>query len=269
MENIGKLESHGYEITVSHRKTMDKFSYSVEANVSFARNKILFMDETPMVEPYQNQTGHPIGAGLFYLSDGIFNTQEELDSFTHAKGSKLGDIKIIDVNGDSVINAQDQVRADYTATPEYVFGLSISLKYQDFDLSIFFQGQTNAYNLDNAFVKLGNTDFDNAAVARANDRWTVDNPDGTMPRADTWQPGASDFFFFDATFIRLKTIELGYSLPDKLTSKLRVKDLRVYANAFNLLTWAKEIKWADPELIGNFTYYPQQRVINLGINLKF
>jgi TonB-linked SusC/RagA family outer membrane protein len=269
MENIGKSENHGYELTVNHRKTINKFSYTVEANVAFARSKILFMDETPMVEVYQNRTGHPIGAGLFYLSDGIFNTQEELDSFPHQGGSKLGDIKIIDVNGDSVINSDDQVRADYTATPEYVFGLSIGLQYQNFDLSIFFQGQTKAFNYDNEFIKLGNTDFDNAAVARAEDRWSVDNPNGTMPRADAWQPGATDFFFYDATFIRLKTIELGYSLPDKLSSKLRVKDLRVYANAFNLLTWAKEIKWCDPELNGNFTYYPQQRVINLGINLKF
>jgi hypothetical protein len=271
MENIGKLKSHGFELTMSHRKTMDRFSYSVEANIAFARNEILFMDETPMVELYQNQTGHPIGAGLYYQSDGIFNTQEELDSFPHANASKLGDIKIIDVNGDSVINADDRVRSDYNAnaTPEYVFGLNISLQYHDFDLSIFFQGQTKAANYDVEFIKLGNTDFDNAAVARAENRWSVDNPNGTMPRADSWQPGATDFFFYDATFIRLKTIELGYSLPEKLTTKLRVKDFRIYANAFNLLTWAKEIKWCDPELVGNFTYYPQQRVINLGINLKF
>jgi hypothetical protein len=147
--------------------------------------------------------------------------------------------------------------------------LNMNFQYQNFDLNIFFQGQTNAYNLDNNFIKLGNADFDNAVVERAEDRWTVDNPDGTMPRADFFQPGASDFFIYDATFVRLKTLELGYTLPDKLTSKVKLTDLRFYVSAFNLITWAKEIKWADPEMSGDLVYYPQQRIINLGINVKF
>ncbi len=267
--NLGKVDNHGYELVINHRNSVNTFVYSVEASVSFARNKVVFMDETPQIEPYQNQTGHPIGAGLYYQADGIFNTQEELDSYPHASGSKLGDIKIIDLNGDSVINAQDQFRFDYTATPEYVFGLNINLQYLNFDLNIFFQGQTNAYNYDNAFVKLGNTDFDNAVVERANDRWTVDNPDGTMPRSNTYQPGGTTFFLYDATFIRLKTLELGYSLPAKITSNIRTNDVRIYVSAFNLLTWAKEIKYADPEMSGNLTYYPQQRIINIGLNIKF
>jgi len=268
-ENIGKVDNNGYELVLNHRNTAGKLAYFIEATVSFARNKIVFMDETPQVEPYQNQTGHPIGAGLYYKADGIFNTKAELDSFPHPGGSRLGDIKIIDLNGDEKINAQDQFRFDYTATPEYIFGLNMNLQYRYFDLSIFLQGQTNAYNYDNAFVKLGNTDFDNAVVERANDRWTVDNPDGKMPRADAYQVGATTLFLYDATFIRLKTLELGYSLPSKITSKLKMKDIRLYINAFNLLTWAKEIKWADPEMSGDLTYYPQQRIINIGANVKF
>ena len=173
------------------------------------------------------------------------------------------------MNGDGKINAQDQFRFDYTATPEYVFGLNMNLQYRYFDLSIFFQGQTNAYNYDNAFAKLGNTDFDNAVVERANDRWTVDNPDGKMPKSDAYQVGATTLFLYDATFIRLKTLELGYSLPSKITLKLKMKDIRVYVSAFNMLTWAKEIKWADPEMSGDLTYYPQQRIINIGANVKF
>ena len=138
------------------------------------------------------------------------------------------------------------------------------------DLTLFFQGQTKVNNFDGSFGVLGGSDFSNAAVQRASDRWTPDNPNGTMPRADAWSYGATDFFLFDATFIRLKTIEFGYTLPEKVLNKTRLfKGVRVYASGFNLLTWAKEIKWADPELNGDFTTYPPQRIINLGVNVKF
>ncbi|MBN1951540.1 MAG: TonB-dependent receptor [Bacteroidales bacterium] len=268
-ENFGEVKNLGYEVILRHRNSLGKLIYNVEANLAFARNEIVFMDETPQVEIYQNQTGHPIGTSLYYQADGIFNTQEELDEYPHPSGSKLGDVKIVDLNGDSVINARDQFRFDYTATPEFVFGLTFNFLYRNFDLNVFLQGQTNAYNYDGAFTKLGNTAFDNAVVARAEDRWTVDNPDGTMPRSDFFEPGASTFFLYDATFVRLKTLELGYSLPDNLVTRLKLKGMRFYANGINLITWAKEIKWSDPELSGEFVFYPQQRIINMGLNIKF
>ena len=113
------------------------------------------------------------------------------------------------MNDDKVIDSKDQFRFDYTATPRIVFGLNASFKYSDFDMNLFFQGQTQAYNYDSQFVSLGNSNFDNAFADRAKDRWTVDNPNGTMPRADTYQPGSSTFFLYDATFVRLKSLELG------------------------------------------------------------
>ncbi|MFA5328084.1 MAG: TonB-dependent receptor [Prolixibacteraceae bacterium] len=268
-ENIGKVENHGFELKLSHRNTVKKLTYNLEGNVSFAKNEIVYMDETPQAEPYQNRTGHPVGASLFYKADGIFHTQEELDAYPHATGTQVGDVKILDLNDDEVINSKDQFRFDYTATPRVVFGLNASFKYSDFDMNLFFQGQTQAYNYDSQFVSLGNSNFDNAFADRAKDRWTVDNPNGTMPRADTYQPGSSTFFLYDATFVRLKSIELGYSLPKKVTSIIKMNDVRVYLSAFNLFTWAKDIKWSDPELSGYTLYYPQQRTINVGINVKF
>jgi TonB-linked SusC/RagA family outer membrane protein len=268
-ENIGKANTHGFELIVRHRNTINKFTYNIEASAAFARSKIIYMDETPQVEIYQNQTGHPVGTSLYYKADGIFNTQAELDSFPHNNSTKLGDLKIVDLNGDKKIDAKDQFRFDYTATPEYVFGLNLNLEYQSFDLSIFFQGQTHAYNYDGEFVKLGNSAFDNAVVERAENRWTVDNPNGTMPRSDAYQPGATTFFLYDATFVRLKSLEFGYSLPKNLATKIKTNEVRIYLSGSNLLTWSKEIKWADPEMSGDFLYYPQQRVINMGINIKF
>ena len=145
----------------------------------------------------------------------------------------------------------------------------MGLQYKNFDLTLFFQGQTSVRTYDGDFARLGGADFSNAVVERAKNHWTVDNPNGTMPRADAYQPGNSTLFLFDATFVRLKNMEFGYSLPENIPSKIGLGDVRVFASAYNLLTWAKEIKWADPENSGGFLYYPQQRTINLGINVKF
>jgi TonB-linked SusC/RagA family outer membrane protein len=272
-ENIGKVDNHGFELILRHRNSFNKLNYNVEGNMSFARSKIIFMDETPPAEAYQAQTGHPVGSGLYYETDGLFNTPEELAGYPHQSGTQVGDLKIVDVNDDGVIDAKDRIRVDKSNTPEIVFGLNIGMQYQNFDLSLFFQGQTSAYMDDNdytyGFASLGNSNFTNACVERAKDHWTVDNPNGTMPRADAFQPGSTTFFLFDATFIRLKSMEFGYSLPKGISSKIGLEDIRVYASGYNLLTWAKEIKWADPESSGGYLYYPQQRIINLGINVKF
>lgn len=269
-ENIGKVDTHGFELVLRHRNHIsDKLSYNIEANASFARSKIVYMDETPQAEPYQNQTGLPVGASLYYKADGIFHTQAELDAYPHINGTQVGDIKILDLDNDGVIDSKDQFRFDKTATPEIVFGLNLGLKYQNFDLTMFFQGQTNAYNYDDTFVNIGTINFSNAIVERAKNHWTVDNPNGTMPRADAFQPGSTTFFLYDATFVRLKSLELGYSIPKNIVSKIKFDDVRFYVSASNLLTWAKDIKWSDPEISGGSNYYPQQRIINLGINVKF
>ena len=134
---------------------------------------------------------------------------------------------------------------------------------------MFFQGQTNAYNYDDQFTKLGTSDFDNAVVQRAKNHWSEGNPNGSMPRARCYTPGNTDFFLYDATFIRLKNIDLGYTLPKSLISKIKLDDVRIFVSGFNVLTWAKEIKWTDPELSGNILYYPPQRIFSMGINVKF
>lgn len=268
-ENIGEVNNRGLELKLTHRNTVNGLFYNIEGNMSYAKNKIVYMDETPNSEVYQNRTGRPVGAELYYKADGIFKTQEELDKYPHVNGTQIGDIKILDLNGDGVIDSNDQYRFDYTSIPRLVFGLSAYLKYKNFDFSLFFQGQTGAYNYDNEYANMGGADPKNAFVDRAKNRWTVDNPNGTMPRANAFQPGNTTFFLYDATFVRLKTMELGYTLPKNLASRLQLGDLRVYLSGFNVLTWAKDIKWTDPEINGNALYYPQQRVFNIGLNVKF
>jgi len=272
-ENIGKVDNKGFELILNHRRTIKNLNYYVSGNVAFARSKIIFMDEVPPAESYQAQTGHPIGSALYYKTDGIFNTEEELNSYPHHSNTQVGDLKIVDVNGDGVINDLDRVRIDFSNVPEIVFGLNFGLTYKNIDISLFFQGQTNVIMGDNdmtyGFASLGNPNFTNACIYRAKNRWTVDNTNGTMPRSDAFQPGSTDFFVFDATFVRLKNIEVGYTLPKNLISKVGFNNIRLYVSGYNVLTWAKEIKWCDPETRGGYLYYPQQRIINLGINFKF
>jgi hypothetical protein len=159
---------------------------------------------------------------------------------------------------------------DNSAIPEYVFGLSSSFEYKGFDLSLYFEGQTKAWTYDSNLESFARTNLDNNTVFRSNNRWTVNNQDGaTMPRADSYQPGATDFFLYDATFIRVKTLEFGYNLGSKLSKKIGLDNIRLFVSGSNLFTWAKAITWRDPEIDGGFGTYPPLRIINFGINVKF
>lgn len=268
-ENIGEIKNHGFEAILTHQRDFGQVNLQVRGNVAFARSEVVFMDEVPNVEERMNQTGRPVGAGLFYKADGIFNTQEELNSYPSIPNAQVGDIKILDLNGDGVIDGNDRYRHHYTVIPEYIFGLNFDLRYKNFDFNLFFQGQTNVVNYDDRYPLLGTATFDNATVERARDRWTVDNPNGTKPRANAIEPGANTMWLFDATFVRLKSAEIGYSLPTNLISRVGLNNARVFASGFNLLTWSREITWADPEASGGFLYYPQLRLVNLGVNVTF
>jgi len=269
-KNIGKVDNHGFELVVKHRSKIGQLTYNIEGSTAFARNKINYIAET-QTAGYEAtwQTGRPIGTSTYYKTDGIFHTPEEILAYPHMQGTVPGDIKIVDLNNDYVIDAKDMYRSKYTSTPEITFGLNVSLQYKNFDFSMFFQGQTNANNYDDEFAKLGTADFDNAVVQREANHWSANNPNGNMPRARFYAPGTTDFFLYDATFIRLKNIDLGYTLPKSLTTKIKLDDVRIFVSGFNVLTWAKEIKWTDPELKGNILYYPPQRIFSMGINVKF
>jgi TonB-linked SusC/RagA family outer membrane protein len=267
-ENIGIVDNAGFELVLSHRNKIGQLFYNVSANMAYAKNKIVFADEVPRTYEYQNATGHPVGAGLYYQADGIFKTQAELDSYPHEANQKLGDIRVVDLNKDGKIDANDQFRFDYNATPKYTFGMNIDLQYKNFDWNISLYGQTKAYNYDGSLQSLGNQDFSNASVYRATDRWSPANPTGSMPRVDAYQRGNTTFFLFQQTFIRLRSTELGYTIPKSVISKLKISSVRVFVSGFNLLTWSPNIKWADPEVTG-FIGYPPLKIVNLGANVRF
>ena len=270
-ENFGEVNSHGVELILSTRgNIVNNLTYKVSGNLAYNNSEVIFLDEVPPARDYQKIQGKPAFTGLYYKADGIFHSQAELDKYPHDANTRIGDIRIVDLDGDGKIDDNDRYRVPYTSIPKYVFGLNSDFQFKNFDLNIFFQGQAGVRNYDGNAAALGGTDFTNALVWRAEDRWTEANPNGSKPRADAYQRGNTTFFLFDGSFVRLKTIELGYNLPASILTKTRVfKNIRVYASGFNVATWAKEVKFADPEFNGGYFNYPPSRIINFGATVKF
>jgi hypothetical protein len=279
-ENIGEVENKGFELQLSHRYNVGNVRYSLFGNVSFARNKVVFADEAPAAEEYQMATGHPINSELYYQAIGIYRDQADVDASPTLAGAKPGDIKYEDVNGDGVINSYDRVRMDETATPEIVYGFGGSVGYAGFDLSILFQGQENAQaylgtDAVGAYFPVMSYSLGNFTKWRADGRWSPDNHDATQPRGASATMNnnstmANTHWLIDAGFLRLKNLELGYTLPSDFSGRVGIGKLRLYVSGYNLLILHDHMKEMgfDPETT-DFWYYPQQRVFNLGVNLTF
>lgn len=274
-ENIGKMQNQGMELILSHFNQVQDFTYSVTGNVSFARNKILFKDEAPAAEPYQLETGRPLGSGLYYKYLGVFQNQEQLDNYPNMAGYGIGDAKYEDVNKDGVIDSKDRIRLDHGSTPEIVFGLNATASYKGFDFSVLFQGQANAArNLSGFNVELNYT-WGNFYQEVARDRWSLDNPTGTKPRANSIlfrNQEANTLWYVNAAFLRLKNLELGYTLPHSVTGRIGLEAVRFSISGNNLCLLFDSLKdWGlDPEESSPWGGgYSLQRTYNFGVNVTF
>lgn len=268
-QNIGKVDNHGFEFIISHINKIGKVGYNVTGNMSFARNNIVFIDEVPNTFRYQDQTGHPIGSQLVYNTIGIFKDQAEIDAYPHLSNAKPGDVIIEDYNADNAINSYDQYREERSTLPEIVFGLDLGVDYKNFDCSFFFQGQANAV-IYPGITTLGSSSSNSFAI-RAEDRWTLENTDGKMPRSGANFPRNSSLNRYNAAFLRLKNVEFGYTLPKSLVSRLGIQNMRAYFNAYNVFT-ISELSFMDPEADptkNDMNNYPQLRTFNVGFNITF
>ena len=269
-ENIGKVNNSGYELEISHQQVINKnFSYSIGFNFTHVKNKVVYMDEAANIADWQKIQGHPMDSWLVYKSDGIYHTQAEVDGSVHLPGALPGDIRYIDVNGDGNITSNDRVRIYQSPTPMNIYGITMGIKYKGIGLNILLQGQGKA-----AEVILPQQLGDNTTIPvwMFRDRWTTDNPNGTMPasfdRTDPRNNLLSDFWIRNAAFVRLKTVELSYTFPNKMVSHLKMQDLGFFISGFNLLTISK-IKDYDPELNEvSGSYYPQTRIFNAGVRIS-
>ncbi|MDR1720031.1 MAG: TonB-dependent receptor [Dysgonamonadaceae bacterium] len=272
-ENIGKAQNKGFEIVLSHARKDGDLSYKVSGNFSYNANKIIYMDESPNVPDYQRREGHPIDSYLLYLTDGIFNTQEEFDATTSKRaGAQLGDIKYLNRDDIEAIDNLDMVRLYESSIPKMIFGLIFDASWKGFDLNILWQGQAGAKTYVNPTIRNGDI---NIPMWMYENRWTPENAaNATMPRAfyhrsESYNTLTSDFWLRDASFLRLKSLELGYNLPANIARKASCKNVRLYVSGLNLLLFDK-IKDYDPEIVNTVgVFYPATKVYNFGVNLTF
>jgi hypothetical protein len=229
----------------------------------------VFWDETPGVPDNQQSTGRPMGSSLYYQAIGIFKDQPAIDAYPHWADAQPGDIIFKDVNNDKVIDGLDRVMDEKSNFPRFVGGLNASLKYKQFDLTLLVQGATGAQQ----YVQSESGEPGNYYKDFADKRWTPENTDASYPRAfnrgaEYWSGGHQNtFWLINTDYVRLKNLEIGYSLPMNVNKLLGIENLRIYMNGTNLFTIDKA-KVIDPETEAGTAYAPQ-RIISAGLTLTF
>ncbi|MEJ7678624.1 MAG: hypothetical protein WKG06_12345 [Segetibacter sp.] len=279
-QNFAKVSNRGFEYQVGYHDKSAGFTYAVSVNGSYAKNKILNWDETPGIPEYQKTTGNPMSAHLYYQAIGIFRDQAAVDKYPHWGGAQPGDIIYKDVNSDGKIDGLDQVRDNKTDIPTFTGGLNINLGYKNFDVAILIQGATGAERAYTEFSgEAGNFRMENVVG-----RWTPNNIDATKPRAwnrtsqywmaDGWPNNT--YWVRNSNYVRLKNLEIGYSLPQQLLKKFGIDAFRVYATGLNLLTLTGLTDF-DPEspntapgsIWVNSQVYPLNKTLSFGLTVTF
>lgn len=282
--NIGEVENKGYELMLGYRDIRPSgFSYNINATMSFARNKILYMDELYTGYDYKNQTGNPVG----YFTD-VYNYErlyQESDFIDGVLNPALpqpnttvypGDCKYTDMNNDGVVDDNDKMTTGYSTTPEYMFGLNADFNYRGFNLSLQFSGAAHVSRQMLVEYRIPFTNAGNRGLIDyfVDDCWTSTNTSATYPRisetSESWNSEDSTLWMADAKYIRLKTASIGYTFSNApRLEKVGIKALSVKLSGYNLLTFSP-LTFQDPEaLTTNDGAYPLVKTFDLGINLKF
>ena len=267
--NIGVIENKGFEMELGWNQKINKFRYFVRLLGSFARNKIVENGEAGYAYAYQSRIGQSLGQSFLYKTDGIFNSWEEVSSWAYQSGAAPGHVKIVDANKDGIIDDYDVVPVGYPSMPEINYSGRFGFDYKGFDVSVLFQGVKNVSTFDNGVIS-GLNGRNWSAKEYFQDQWTPEkgspNNVASLILANASFIKSSDYYLKDGSYLRLKNVEVGYTLPSAFTKKIKLDKVRLYANGFNLYTWRKNDLY-DPETVGNG--YLQTMVINGGININF
>lgn len=269
-ENIGEMKNRGFDMLVGWNDNIGDVQYNVSLNATYARNKILFWDETPGAPAWQVSTGLPVSTSLYYVADGIFHNQAEIDAYPHWEGAQPGDIRFKDINNDGKINADDRIRSDKNEEPRFVAGLTLGLNWKNWDLMALFQGATGGQ----VYIQTWSGTIGNFLKEYYDQRWTPDNPTANGPRTyeredQYWISNKNTYFLRKGDYLRLKNVELGYTFSVDALKKAGISKLRIYGDATNLFT-LDHVKVADPEARDvNLEAYPQRRIINFGVQATF
>jgi len=283
--NAGRMINRGVELSINSLNIKNKmFEWNTVFNLTFNRNKILDLNsDTPL---YQNEVsnsfvtiqaeGHPANSFYGYVTDGIFQTADEVKNHAvQVDGSTSpGDIRFKDLNNDGVITEADRTFIG-NPNPDFIFSMSNNFKYQNFDLDIYLYGVTgnDIYN-GNRVTTEGMASATNQ-TSETSKRWTGEGTSNSMPRAVYADPNgnnrASDRFIEDGSFLRIRNITLGYSVPKRITGKFGIENIRIYGSCENLATFTKYSGF-DPEVGLNgidLNTYPLNRTFSVGLKLNF
>lgn len=282
MTNAGKVQNKGFEVSIISHNITGKFEWNTELNFSYNKNKVVALDgDVPMYYGYQTHTvDKPVGAFYGYVTNGIFQNWNEVDNYAYqyqgndpANSTAPGDIKFLDINNDGVVNDYDRTYIG-NPTPKWNFSMNNSFAYKNFDLQIFFQGVAgnDIYNANRVTLE-GMYTITNQ-TKKVLDRWTGEGTSNSVPRAIYSDPNKntrnSNRFVEDGSYLRLKNLTFGYTLPQTLLKKAHLGTLRIYISAQNLWT-ITNYSGFDPEVQGGVdnSNYPLTWTASLGIDLKF
>ncbi|MEN9918604.1 MAG: hypothetical protein RL662_1040 [Bacteroidota bacterium] len=295
MKNAGNVSNSGIELAAEYKNYDKDFKYSINVNAAHNKNEVTYIGNeskiihgagfgTPRKEVSRAMEGYPIAMFWGYRTDGVFQNMAEVNAHVNSKGEKLqanaqpGDVRFLNLNGDDVLSEKDQTQIG-NPFPAWTFGSTINLEYKGFDLNIFIQASTdnNVYNATRR-MDLPTTNYQKSIL----DRWTGEGTSNKTPRVayndvnDNYR--VSDLFVEDASFLRLKSLQLGYTLPLRMTQRVGIDRLKIYTSVSNLFTLTKYTGF-DPELgakggwaldVGiDRAAYPQARTFLMGVNMSF
>ncbi len=268
-ENIGIVKNQGFEIQLDHRYRIGQVNYNVGGQFSFAKSKIVFIDEAANIPDWQRRTGRPVDYLMLYEADGLYQDTDEISKSVHFADAKPGDVKFVNKNGDDKIDSNDQIILTESPTPKIVYGFTLGAEWKNISVNMLFQGQ--------ALAKTVYKPWDlNQQVEYFDGRWISkrETPNAVYPAAYDMSSSSiqneSTIWVKDNSFLRLKNIEISYTFSKQLVNKLGIDNLRISANANNLFFLYDKVKMLDPESRSSTGwYYPQQRLISIGLNLTF
>ena len=282
LSNIGIMDNEGFDANIEFTNTTSGgLYYQFRANMTYARNTVIEDDTAPALWSYQNTRGKSINIPLGYIALGLFQSQEEIDNSPKQELGTytVGDIKYKDVNNDNVINAYDRVFIGYAREPEIMYGFGFTMAWKGFDLSVNFTGAANStILLDAAGMWPFQLDYPGYNVYREYyDHRFIPGGDNTNALYPVVHNGTSTnnyqintLYLHDASYLKLKTAELGYSFPRRINAAIGVDKLRIFLNGNNLLCFDKLNGMVDPESdhLGASTY-PTQLAATVGVEIGF
>lgn len=276
--NAGIMENQGFEVDVSYRKNIRGHDFFVKGNFAYTKNKIIdCLEPSRLTRPYAAKTGTQYSEKFGYEALGLFSDWDDIANSPEQTFGQYqpGDIKYKDMNKDGVIDNKDRAYLGKVGIPPMTFGFSLGYSYKGFDVSVLFQGALGAYVMlqGNEVYPFSKNASVMADVRDSHYHYVNNpNPNARWPRMTSEDSGnnyiVSSFWLRSSDYLRLKNVELGYTLPKRWMSKIGIDKLRIYATGLNLVTW-DQLKIFDPEIADGSGTYPQQKVFNFGVSITY